>query len=632
MKLPSIRYLSAQALKSFLRFPLSIISSLVAVVVAVYAFENDNEITNKLEYINVILIAALGIPTYFCVRVLVENRNYSAFEKITAFLLPSLILFLIYWSLPSSELSNNVSVPYIRYTVYNLIAHLLVSFIPYWRKGNLNAFWNYNKLLFIRILTSILYSVFLYAGLAMALGALDLLFDIDLHYELFMDLFIIIFGFFNTWFFVAGIPDDFKELESDTNYPKGLKIFTQYVLLPILALYLIILYSYGVKIVVEWSLPKGIVSYLISGVSTLGIFTFLLIYPYGKLKESTWIKKFTLSYYYLLLPLIALLFVAILIRLQDYGFTIKRYIVLLLGVWLTINSIYFIIKRKNIKFIPISLAIILGFMSFGPWGMFSLSEKSQGNRLISILQTNKIIVDGKIQNEVIWNPDSLPKFYSTTKFKNDSLLSDSLSNEVYSIINYLDDYHTYEMLAPYFTQDINAMIRNARDSNRWVYEEEIIMESMGLKHQYRSNYQWKGYKNITIECENNRIKHISGYDYLRYFNKQYQNKNQGDLTYTVEGKPLTIGISPLDSNSMFIAYRLDTLQFNIHSIYLKQVQQSGKTAFSEVPLPEMTFQQESELFKVKLEVDRIGMREKGDTLQYNYVNGNIYLKIKDSIQ
>ncbi len=632
MKLPSIQYLSSQALTSFLRFPLSIISSLIAVVVAVYAFENDNEITNKLAYINVILIAALGIPTYFCAQVLVDNRNYGAFGKVTAFLLPSLILFLIYWSLPSSELSNNFSVPYIRYTVYNIIAHLLVSFIPYWRKGNLNAFWNYNKLLFIRILTSVLYSGFLYAGLAMALGALDLLFDIDLHYELFMDLFIIIFGFFNTWFFVAGIPDDFNELDSDTHYPKGLKIFTQYVLLPILALYLLILYSYGAKIVAEWSLPKGIVSYLISGVSTLGIFTFLLIYPYGKLKESLWIKRFTLGYYYLLLPLIALLFVAILIRLQDYGFTIKRYIVLLLGIWLTINAIYFIIRRKNIKFIPISLAIILGLMSFGPWGMFSMSEKSQSNRLISILETNKIIVDGKIQNEVIWNQDSLPKFYSSLKFKNDSLLSDSLNNEVYSIIEYLDDYHTYEMLTPYFSQDINAMIRQARDSNQWIYEEEIIMESMGLTHQYRWSNKWGNYKNISIESVNNSIKNVSGYDYLKHFNKQYQNKNQGNLMYTLEGKPLSIGINPLDSNLLFIAYDHDTLQFDMHTIYVEQVHHLEKTTYREVPLEEMTFIKESDQLKVKLEIDRIGMKKKGDTLRYNYVNGDIYLKIKDSIR
>ena len=629
MKLPSIQYLSAQAIKSFLRFPLSILSSFVAVVVAVYAFEYDNEITNKLAFINVLLIAALGIPIYFCAQVLVENRNYSFLGKLLTFLLPTLALALIYWSLPSSELSANTSVPYIRYTVYNVIAHLLVSFIPYWRKGNLNAFWNYNKLLFIRILTSILYSGFLYAGLAMALGALDLLFDIDLHYELFMDLFIVIFGFFNTWFFVAGIPSDFKELESNTQYPKGLKIFTQYVLLPILALYLIILYSYGAKIVAEWSLPKGIVSYLISGVSTLGIFTFLLIYPYGKLKESTWIKKFTLGYYYLLLPLIVLLFIAILIRLEDYGFTIKRYIVLLLGIWLTINAIYFIIKRKNIKFIPISLAVILGLMSFGPWGMFSLSERSQSNRLISILETNGIIVDGQIQNEVIWSQDSLPKFHSTSKFMNDSLLTDSLNNEVYSIIQYLDDYHTYESLSPYFEQDLNAMIQQARDSNKWIYEEEIVMESMGLNHEYRDKFNWNDeFHPITTTAIEKEVKDIRDYDYLRSFRKQFNNKRQGTLAYSIEGKDLLVGIKDTSSCILFVSYDMDTVLFDVGSIHRGLISEEIKKSYLTVPQEKMTLVKETDLIKIKMELHQLGAKMKKDTTKFNYMNGDLYLKIK----
>ncbi|MFT6166684.1 MAG: hypothetical protein ACJASF_001377 [Vicingaceae bacterium] len=629
MKLPSIQYLSAQAIKSFLRFPLSILSSFIAVVVAVYAFEYDSEITNKLEYINVLLIAALGIPIYFCAQVLVENRNYSVLGKLLTFLLPTLALALIYWSLPSSELSANTSVPYIRYTVYNVIAHLLVSFIPYWRKGNLNAFWNYNKLLFIRILTSFLYSGFLYAGLAIALGALDLLFDIDLHYELFMDLFIIIFGFFNTWFFVAGIPSDFKELESNTQYPKGLKIFSQYVLLPILTLYLIILYSYGAKIVTEWSLPKGIVSYLISGVSTLGIFTFLLIYPYGKLKESTWIKKFTLGYYYLLLPLIALLFVAILIRLQDYGFTIKRYIVLLLGIWLTINAVYFIIRRKNIKFIPISLALILGLMSFGPWGIFSLSEKSQSNRLISILETNGIIVDGKIQNEVIWSQDSLPNFHSTTKYKNNNQLTDSLNNEVYSIIQYLDDYHTYEILRPYFVQDINAIIQQARDSNKWIYEEEIMMESMGLKHEFRDKFDWNDeFHPITTTSIEKEVKDIRGYDYLRSFRKQYNSKQQGTLAYSIDGKDLLVGIKDTASCILFVSYDIDTVLFNVGKMQEELIAQERKKSYLTFPQEKLTLVQETDHIKIKMELHQLNVKMKEDTMKYNYMNGDIYLKIK----
>ena len=629
MKLPSVQYLFAQASKALIRFPLTILSALIGVSVSVYAFEMRNEITNVVPYVNVILAAALGIPVYFCAKILIENRTYNLLGKLLTFILPSICLLLIYLSFPDSEQSNNSSVPYIRYVVYNLIAHLFVSFIPYWRKGNLNAFWNYNKLLFLRLLTSLLYSVFLYGGLALALVSLDLLFDVDLHDELFMHLFIVIFGFFNTWFFVAGIPTDFKELDGDTNYPKGLKIFTQYVLLPILGLYLVILYSYGTKIIVEWQLPKGIVSYLISGVSTLGIFSFLLIYPYGKLKDSLWIKKFTLGYYYLLIPLIALLFVAIVIRLQDYGFTIKRYIVLLLGIWLTINAIYFIIKRKNIKFIPISLTIILGLMSFGPWGMFSLSEKSQSDRLVSILEDNGIIKEGKIQNEVIWNQDSLPEFHSYLKSKNDSLLSDSLINEVYSIIHYMAEYHTFEMLDSYFEQNLSKMMQQARDSSEWVYEEEVIMESMGLTHIYNwSNDADGNFENRTIESKKSDVKDVRGYDYLKYFNKRYRSGLQSNLHYTVEGDRLTIGFRDHKQEELFVSYQNDTLDYDIRALQENLTKKYGKRPNLEVPVDEMTIIKETNKIKIKMEINRVGVRENKDSLKFNFVNGDMYLKIK----
>ena len=124
-----------------------------------------------------------------------------------------------------------------------------------------------------------MYSGFLYVGLILALSALKLLFDIEIHEELYLEFYIVIIGLFNTWFFVSGIPSNLEELENVNEYPKGLKIFAQYVLLPLLVLYLIILYAYGAKILIFWDWPKGIVSYLISCVSVLGILTVLLFYP-----------------------------------------------------------------------------------------------------------------------------------------------------------------------------------------------------------------------------------------------------------------------------------------------------------------------------------------------------------------
>src|SRR5690554_7276939 len=107
-------------------------------------------------------------------------------------------------------------------------------------------------------------------------------------------------GFFNTWFFLSGIPEKLDQSEG-AYPPKELKVFAQYILLPLLAVYLLILYGYGAKIVLIWDWPRGIVSYLIICVAVLGITTFLLLYPYSRLEGTNWIKKSTLAFYCLLI-------------------------------------------------------------------------------------------------------------------------------------------------------------------------------------------------------------------------------------------------------------------------------------------------------------------------------------------
>lgn len=366
MKLPSINVLVTTAKKSFLRFPLTIITSFIAVIIGIYLIEFNKDIKNMFPYINVMLCLSLGIPLYFCATIISNKKKFDSRKIVIINLFATAILIAIYFTFPNLESTHNTSLPYIKYGLYNITCHLLVSIIPFAFSKQLNGFWHYNKMLFIRILTSILYSGFIYVGLIIALTALNLLFEIKIHEELYVEIWIVTIGFFNTWFFVSGIPTDFDHLDEIYEYPKGLKTFSQFILLPLLALYLIILYSYGTKILVTWNWPKGIVSYLIIFVSIIGILTFLLLHPYGFQKENSWIKKASKGYYFLLIPLLIILFIAIFMRLNDYGLTINRYSILMLGIWLSVICLYTALGKTNIKFIPTSLVLFLLLISFGP--------------------------------------------------------------------------------------------------------------------------------------------------------------------------------------------------------------------------------------------------------------------------
>src|SRR5690606_19950461 len=180
-------------------------------------------------------------------------------------------------------------------------------------------------------------------------------------------LFVLIAVGFNTLFFLAGVPAAFDATPSAEPYPKGLKIFTQYVLIPLMTIYLAILLVYEIKILVEWEMPKGIVATLILGYAVFGMLSLLLIWPTRGDDGNRWVRLFSRSFYLTMLPLIVLLALAVYQRVSHYGFTEERYILMVLTIWLAAITAYFLSSQKDdIRLIPVSLAALALLSTFGP--------------------------------------------------------------------------------------------------------------------------------------------------------------------------------------------------------------------------------------------------------------------------
>ena len=632
MKLPSINYLFTSAKESLKRFPITIISSLFAAIIAIYMIEHNKEITNMFPYINLMLCFSLGIPLFICTIIISKKYELNRKKEVILNLIALGILVGIYFTFPNKETTHNTSLPYIKFVLYSITCHLLVSFIPFILNKQLNAFWHYNKILFIRFLTSVLYSGFIYTGLIIALTSLNLLFDIEIHKELYFDIWVVVISFFNTWFFVSSIPSDFDSLEEIEEYPKGLKIFTQYVLLPLLALYLIILYTYGTKILVMWDWPKGIVSYLIIGMAILGILAFLLIHPYGNIKENSWIKKATKWYYYILFPLLIILFFAIFMRVNDYGITINRYVIVILAIWLTIVCIYTALGKTNIKFIPISLAAIAIIISFGPWGMFSFSEHSQVKRLQHILEEANIIKDGKVQHEPQWITDSLPYLYADSSFENEDKLSDSLHNEVKSILDYLDDHHGFSLIRDWYKQDLNALLVNSK-KNRDEYsirtnEAEMYMKSLGLLYEFK--YESDNDTAITFNTEyQSSVTKISGYDYLINFSKYTYDGDNNEITdFSIDSIDFHLAHSNTPKLNITVKTKTENIQFDLENLVSDLITVYGKKTTHSLPISKMRIIKILEKYEIKLEIATIEIEPKNNGYILNNITGNLFIKLK----
>lgn len=432
MKLPSLRQTAGSALSTLKRFPFAIgiaaLGTLAGVILAGWSGEKD---TTWVLLNNIFVTTSLGIALCTTVVLVAERNTWGVVGKIAIQLLVTLLLALYWWTLPQNiyappEIYGN------RHLLLLLGVHLLAAFAPFAGKGEVNGFWQFNKSLFLRLLTAALYSFILWAGLSVALAAVDNLFGVEVRPERYLQLWGIIVGLFNTWFFLSGVPENLEELEQETAYPKGLKVLTQYVLIPLVTVYVLILYAYLIKIMIDWDWPRGWVANLVLGFSITGIFSLLLVFPIREHVENRWIKSFTKWYYIAEIPLVAVLLLAVLRRVNEYGITENRFFVTALGLWLAAIVIYFLVSRSaSIKIIPASLCVLVFLGSFGPWGAFHVSEQSQLGRLEAILTNAGILRQGKIVRS------SQPVPFEQAQ-------------EISSIVRYIHNVHGVASLQPWF--------------------------------------------------------------------------------------------------------------------------------------------------------------------------------------
>lgn len=392
MPLPSLNHLLGKAAATFKRFPLTLVDSIFGTVCLFLYLQSEkgsNSNQGITEWEKLAATALLGLPVFFAIELFLERRgdklgssdhNESRRKRPSArimFYFIALILLGFFHLNFSGSSADGLQL-----LVLFVAAHLIVSFVAYLKRNETNGFWQLNKVMFLRILVAVLYTLVLQLGLSLALGAIDVLFGADVASESYAQIGVILFGIFNTWFFLAGIPYSLGTQDLRTDYPKGLKIFTQFVLLPLVTIYLAILYPYAVKLLIESNLPKGWVSNPVLWFSVVGILSFLLLYPIRNESGNDWIRKFSQYFFIALVPLLALPALGIYTRVRDYGITEERYFVILLVIWLLGISLYFILSRKkDIRLIPITLAAITIVGAVGPASAFTISRISQLSRL-----------------------------------------------------------------------------------------------------------------------------------------------------------------------------------------------------------------------------------------------------------
>jgi hypothetical protein len=498
MRLPSLEQVTHAALQTLRRFPFAVVNAIIGSAAAVAIIDWSGDRTGLWPMLNNIFITStLGIALFTTVVLAGERFRWSALRILFGQSFAALLLIL-YWTTLPSDIYAPPFLYGIRHWLLIFGVHMLAAVAPFARKGEINGFWQYNKSLFLRFLTAALFSAVLWAGLSIALAAVDNLFVMHIRGERYAELWVLIAGIFNTWFFLSGVPEKLDELEKDTSYPKGLKIFTQYVLLPLVVVYVLILYAYIVKIVVEWDWPKGWVANLVLGFSITGLFSLLLIYPIRERMENFWMKRFARVYYLAEIPLVVVLLLAAWRRVEEYGITENRFLIGILGFWLAAVVLYFLVsKSARIKVIPSSLCLLAFLFSFGPWGAFQVSEHSQVRRLQALLGDAGVLQKGKAVHA--------PKEVTFEQ-----------SREISSIVRYVYQVHGLPVLQPWFDVRLDTLASAGANEPRAAFGEQkpkALVELMGVDYVQ----EWQGKKEMRTHrflAKKDRLLEIKGYDHL----------------------------------------------------------------------------------------------------------------------
>jgi hypothetical protein len=444
-RFPSYDQIARGAAATVKRFPFALLSAAVGSVVAIYVVGHDHPADfPALE--KVITCAALGIPFFTALVTFAEKRGWNEARKMLLQGVGLALLVGYYFSLPAkiSEPMHHL----VRFALLNIGLHFLVAWLPWTGKDQLVGFWQYNKTLFLRFLTTALFSAVLYVGLALALLAADQLFGAEVKEERYFQLWILIAGLFNTWVFLAGVPKDLEALNRGGEYPNGLKVFTQFILLPLVFLYFAILITYEAKIIIDWNWPKGWVSELVLWYSVVGILSLLLLHPLRDRLESRWIQATSKWFYRGMIPLVGMLFLAILRRISEYGVTENRYLVLGMAAGLTVVMLYMIIsRRKDIRLIPILICLLAFFSAYGPWSAFAISRTSQHDRLERLMVSSGLLVNG-----VLAQPEVEPPVETL--------------QEMSGAVIYLDEFHGMDAFSDWLAdstrQTLDTLPRNDR--------------------------------------------------------------------------------------------------------------------------------------------------------------------------
>lgn len=253
---------------------------------------------------------------------------------------------------------------------------LSVFFLSFFKEKNDIPSWNFALSSITACVTANVIGCIMSGGICFLILSVHKLFDLSIDSTCYLYVVILCNVCLSMFLFLGLLPQKQEKHNTCPLQHSFLNGVIHYLFLPLTGGYLIVLYIYALRILINWELPIGWVSWLVITLMTGCIVIEFGLYPSRMAQQkrtdnliARWLPLFVL-------PLLFLMTIGIIRRFNDYGVTINRLYLITLNIWCYFVCItLIIIKAKRISWIPISFSLVFLLTSVLPVNYASITRQ-----------------------------------------------------------------------------------------------------------------------------------------------------------------------------------------------------------------------------------------------------------------
>lgn len=382
------------------------------------------------------------------------------------------------------------------------------------------------------------------------------------------------------------LTQEFKKKIEPSKFLEGL---ISYIVIPITAIYTIILLLYIALNITGDFWKDNLLESLLVSYSIIVIIVYLLA-SVSKSKPTICFRRIFPK---VLIPVVLFQTIASLLKIGELGITSGRYYVILFGIFATISAILFSIRPNHKNNIIAPILIILSLVSiFPPVDAFRVSKRNQIDRLTNVLEENEML-------------------------KNDQIIpSNNLSQE-----------------------DKQTIISSVRYLSRMDHLKEVSwLKTYSMNYNFDKTFGFSQYGQI-IDTEDNKVVrfnlnertpiNISGYDFFveaEFFGNN--NANNLDINFSKDKTYILVQEIKNDIGDLILKDEEgnELIRYSLNNIFESFMDKEDD--FGMIELEEAEFIAENNNATIYIVTRAINYEEWAGERPYQHINAYVMVKIK----